>query len=281
VTIERVQMPLSNDALGIRFDLEADLYHRRELGVVSKSALDLFQRSPAHYKAWIDGHDRKETDALRFGQAMHVALLEPERFSDTYIVEPDFGDCRGKANRAARDAWRESNANRVVVSNDNQSSITAMQRSFFAHPTASKLLHGGISEVSLRWVDDETGVVCKARADRWNPDRKLAVDLKSTDDASPEGFAKSVAKWRYHVQDALYRAGFAACGEPVEHFALVAIEKEPPYAVAVYTLDTEAVAKGHSLARAGIEMMRVCLDTKSWVAYSNGVSELALPRWAS
>jgi len=265
----------------INLTLPAAEYHKRELGVVSKSALDLIDRSPAHYKSWADGIDNKQTDAMNFGSMFHMGLLEPKSFESTYVVEPEFGDCRYKNNKTLRDEWRVNNAARRLISYEDHLCITGMMEAVRKHPAASRLLTDGHSEVSLRWRDEESGLECKSRADYWVPSKKLVVDAKTCEDASPEGFARSVAKWRYHLQHALYAMGFAACGSPIEHFALLAVEKEPPYAVAVYLLDTAAVTKGHELARTGIETLRVCMESGEWVAYSNGCLDLSLPRWAA
>lgn len=261
--------------------LDANEYHRKELGVVSKSALDRINRSPAHYRAWLDGAAEKSTAALDFGRAFHCAVLEPKVFAATYVVRPDFGDCRMKGTKAARDKWLEENISAIVISEDDAATIAGMAKSIAAHPAASKIIADGIPEVTLRWVDLDTGLKCKSRADYYVRGKRLVADLKSTEDASEEAFARSVYKYRYHVQDALYRAGFAACGEPIEHFALVAVEKDPPYAVSVYTLDADAVGRGYAAARANMATMAECVASDQWLAYSNGVRTLSLPRWAA
>jgi exodeoxyribonuclease VIII len=266
---------------GIRAGVDASEYHQKELGVISKSALDQIHRSPAHYRAWLDAKELKETAALAFGRAFHCSVLEPAVFAGTYVVQPDFGDCRFKANKAARDFWLEENAGKYIISADDSLAIAGMTASLRAHPAASKILVEGDPEVTLRWTDPETGLPGKSRADYHVKAKRLVADLKSTEDASPEAFARSVYKFRYHVQDALYRLAFAQCGEPIHHFALVAVEKDPPFAVAVYTLDEEAVARGLQAARKDISTLQACLETDSWVAYSNGVETLSLPRWAA
>lgn len=255
-------------------------YHKRELGVVSKSALDQIARSPAHYKAWADGLEKRETRALAFGRAFHMAVLEPDVFASTYVVVPDFGDCRFKENKTARNEWLAENAGRLAIEAEDMERARGMAASLRAHPAAGAILRDGISEVTLRWADPITGLACKSRADYWVREKKLCADLKTAEDASPEEFAKAVVRRRYDVQDALYRAGFAACGEPIDHFALVACEKEPPYAVGVYLLDTDAVARGYSLARRDIDTLQECLETDCWPSYTSGVSTLSLPAWA-
>ncbi len=255
-------------------------YHKRELGVVSKSACDELDRSAAHYYEWVHGAEREPTPALKFGAAFHCSQLEPDVFARHYRVEPDFGDCRSTKNKEARDRWRADNAGRSLISADDMEAVRGMQLAVAAHPAASRLIQAGQAEVTLRWLDEESGLPGKSRADYWVREKRLAVDLKSTMDASAEQFSKDVYNHRYHVQDALYRAAFAACGERIDHFAIVAVEKLPPYAVAVYVLDAEAVAKGYNSARKNIELLRVCMEKNVWPGYGQGIEELALPHWA-
>lgn len=266
---------------GIELGVPADEYHRRELHVASKSALDLVHRSPAHYLAWLNGLERASTPALAFGQALHMALLEPERFERTYAVAPDFGDLRFKENKARKQEWAAANAGKLALDAEDERAIMGMLAAVYRHPAASRLVLDGQPEVTLRWRDEITGLRCKSRADFWVPSKRLCVDLKSTDDASPDAFVRSVIKYRYHTQDAMYRAGFDACGQAITHFALLAVEKQPPHAVAVYTLDEDAVTKGFASMRQDMAVLADCVRRNEWPGYGDGVNELSLPRWAA
>lgn len=266
---------------GIELAVPADEYHRRELHVASKSALDQIDRSPAHYLAWLHGEERAQTPALRFGSAFHMLVLEPERFARTYAVRPDFGDMRTKAAKERRETWLAAHPGVTELPADDDEAMRGMLAAVYKHDAASRLILEGSSEVTLRWRDAMTGLRCKARADYWVKGKRLAVDLKTTDDASPDEFARSVYKYGYAQQDALYRAGFLACGEPIDHFAIVAVEKAPPHAVAVYVLDADAVGKGYTATRRGIERLADCIKHDDWPAYGDGINELSLPRWAA
>jgi exodeoxyribonuclease VIII len=156
-----------------------------------------------------------------------------------------------------------------------------MVASVHAHPLASRLLVGGESEVTLRWRDERTGVECKGRADYWVRSHRLCVDLKTCEDARPQGFAKSVANWGYFRQEAFYRAGFDACGEPLEHYWLLAVERSPPFALAVYKLTAESVELGARHNEEDLATFARCLEIGEWPAYPRGVQELALPGWAT
>lgn len=266
------------------------VYHRKVLGLASKSALDRFARSPAHYLAWLRGAETDETPALHLGKAVHCAMLEPARFDREYIAEPEWGPCRanaelgvsteqGRENKKRRDAWRAARAGAPTLTVDEARSIRGMVASVLAHPLASRMLEQGDAEVTLRWLDQPSGLACKARLDWLVPSLSMIADIKSTQDASPDGFRRSVAKYGYHRQDAFYRDGMRAIGAPVEHFAFVACEKEAPYAVAVYSLDVEAITAGERQTRRLLDSLAACCARGQFPGYPDTIHTLSLPPW--
>lgn len=264
----------------ILLDVPAAEYHRRELGVASNTVLKLLrEKSPAHYRHWVDAEDDSETPALAFGRAYHCRVLEPERFASEYVVAPDFGDMRSSTNRAKRDAWLAGRPGVTLLSADTSAQIEAMHAALMAHPVAAGIMRQGVSEVTMRWTDPETGVRVKARADWWVRG-KFFMDLKTTEDASPEGFARSVAKYGYHAQHALYCEGARECGEAITNYLIVAQEKAAPYVPAIYHIDTAAEARGYEMVRQGLLTMAECLTANSWPGYGAGIKELSLPPWA-
>lgn len=266
---------------GLHVGVPSAVYHARVPGMVSKGVLDLVHRTPAHLKAWLDGQEEEPTPALLFGAAQHCALLEPEIFETTYVVEPEFGDCRFKENKARRDEWRKKTEGYTKISREDNDAIKAICQAVRNHPLAGRMLVDGEPELTVRWRDAETGLECKSRADYYVRKHRMAVDIKTSFDASPAEFRRSVANYRYHVQDALYRDGFAAIGEAIEHFVFVVVEKRPPYAVALYSLDRDAVAKGHSQVRTDIARLAECVKADTWPGYPTSIQELNLPPWAA
>jgi hypothetical protein len=102
------------------------------------------------------------------------------------------------------------------------------------------------------------------------------VDLKTTTDASPAAFARSVATFRYHVQASHYLSGLHGA----ERFVFIAVEKTAPYAVAVYELDAAAMAAGDELRQRDMRMIADCRATGEWPGYSDDCQTLSLPKWA-
>lgn len=261
-------------------DVPAAEYHKRELGVASQSVLKLIrEKSPAHYRAWVDAEDDADTPALAFGRAYHAAVLEPDKFASEYIVLPDFGDMRSSKNRAMREAFKDEHPTATFIDAEDGDKIVAMREALLRHPVVRGILKDGFPEVTMRWIDPQTGVECKARGDWYRPG-KFFADLKTTLDASPEAFRRSVVSYGYHVQHAHYCDGANACGEPVENYLIVAQEKDPPYVAAVYHIDSFAEARGFELRERGLQTMRECIDSDTWPGYGAGITELTLPQWA-
>jgi exodeoxyribonuclease VIII len=157
-----------------------------------------------------------------------------------------------------------------------------MRDSLMAHPAARQLIEmQGVVEEATFFIEPTTGAPCKIKPDKKVPSEGIIIDLKSTDDASSEGFAKSCAKFRYHVQDPFYRNGLNEAAGRIQYtdFFFIAVEKHPPYRVAVYQLDKAAKALGTQLYQENCETYVWCRDNNKWPAYSPYIETLGLPGW--
>ncbi|OOF51423.1 exodeoxyribonuclease VIII [Rodentibacter genomosp. 1] len=246
-------------------------YHAHS--AISKSGLDLIDKSPAHYFY----REKKSTPAMIFGSAFHDLVLLPDKFTQLYCVMPEELNLRTKEGKVFKEKVESENL--TVLSYTDYQHIEKMKESLLNHPMADKLLAQGKPEISIFWRDS-IGVECRCRPDFLN-NSGIIVDLKTTTDASPTGFAKSIANFRYHVQDAYYSNGyFHAFGEPPKGFVFIAIEKEPPYAIGVYTLDDIAKIEGENRFKANLETYKNALETNQWHAFSPQIETLSLPHWA-
>ena len=64
----------------------------------------------------------------------------------------------------------------------------------------------GQTELSYFW-DDLGTIKGKCRPDWISDDGSIVVDVKTTTDASPRGFQKSISTWGYHLQLGWYLRG--------------------------------------------------------------------------
>jgi exodeoxyribonuclease VIII len=238
---------------------------------VSASHLHAVAASPYHYWSRFINPDRPpsvQTAAMKLGSLTHCAVLEPDQLASRYGIAPDRRTNAGKAAVAEMEA-----AGIEAVTAPEMEQAMAMAASVRSHQAAAALLRDGKAEQSF-WFDDiATGLRCKCRPD-WYTGSTI-VDLKTTVDASPKGFAKSVAQWRYHVQQSHYLAGTFA-----ERFVFIAVEKFYPYAVGVYELDADAVQLGDYERRNNLQTIADCRAISEWPGYGNTVQLLSLPKWA-
>ena len=248
-------------------NMPAAVYHGTK--ALSKSGLDQFRKSPAHFRAWQDGITKNESSpALEFGTAVHMAILEPELFAATYTVFA--GDRRTKDGKAAYEAVIASG--KIPLNQEQWDNITGAAAAVHAHPAAAPLLNGIQTEVSC--FDNWMGVKVKARIDGLGKD--YIIDVKTTQDASPIAFAKSCAQFRYHVQAAWYQRITG-----VNRFIFIAVEKEAPYGVACYELDEQAISLGHIIIEEQLRTYVECEQLNSWPCYSSHIQSLSLPAWAA
>lgn len=257
-----------------RIDNLADADYRR-FNAVSKSSLDQFAKSPAHYKHVIlDGNRPAATSAMLLGSAFDTLLLTPGLFQETYAVAPEI--------RRGTKAWDEfvaDNPGKQLIKVDEMQQIHAMAIAVKKHPEAAKLLTGGTAQVSFKWQDKQSGLLCKGRADYVNGN--TVIDVKTTQNASPTEFSKSLFAFRYYVQAAMYLEAMTQTGhKTTDDFIFIAVEKEPPYLVAVYKLDHEALSLGIGTYTAELCHLANCLKRDEWPGYASGIDTIGLPKWA-
>lgn len=259
----------------VRTDLSNAEYHASD--AVSKSGLDLIRKAPALYK-WRRENQTPATPAMRLGTLTHTAVLEPHRLAGDIMTTPKI-DRRTSAGKAEWEAFLIASEGKELVEPDELEQLYAIRDSVHAHPAAGKAL-GMIREVESSIFWNIGDVDCRCRPDAITTSGVI-VDLKTTRDASPDGFTKSIAQYRYHVQAAYYSDGFAAAfGEAPRGFVFIAVETEPPYLVGVYVASAQMVLRGRSAYEADLETFRRCRDADEWPGYSDTPLTLDLPKWA-
>ena len=258
-------------------------YHRH--AAVSKSHLDQVAKSPLHYWArYLDPNriEPEPTPAMQVGTAVHTHVLELEQWDQRYVVMPEGIDRRTKQGKAEWDAFSTASSGRTVLSRTDADQVMRMGQAVYSHPAAAMLLKQlpGKAETTHMWTDADTGLQCKCRPDWLTDDGSLIIDLKTTEDASPKAFEKSVANWRYHVQAAWYLHGLEqATGTRPDQFIFICVEKKPPYAVAVYAAAPEMIEAGWTAAERDLEVLATCKAANAWPGYSDQIETISLPPW--
>jgi len=260
---------------GFMPNLPAEVYHAHE--AMSASGAKKILRSPAHYRL-MRTKPAEPTEAMQFGTVVHCGVLEPDRLSSTVCIAPEINR-RTNAGKAEYAAFCAENAGRIVMTREDYDRAMRCVDAVRAHPAAAKLLVGAEVEGSLFWRDARYDVPCKVRYDLRN--HGGLADLKTTDDASPETFARTIANYLYHVQAAHYVGGAEhVLNESPRFFAFIAVEKEEPHAVACYVLPGNAILAGAHLMNKALERYQAALAAGEWKGYPDTIEAIQLPRYA-
>lgn len=262
--------------IGLNDGIPSDVYHR--LPGVSQSQLKVMRdKSPAHLR-WQMDHPMPSTAAQQLGAAIHDCVLLPEAFAAGYVRGVP-GDGRTKAVKEAREAQALAHPGATVLTPDDYDTCIAVRDAIARHPKARQLLTGD-AEQSALWRDPATGVLCRGRFDLLGKRSRSVIDLKTTRSAARDDFARSIWTYALHVQAAHYLNGAAALGLPYDRFALVAVEKEPPWGVALYELAYPAIEDGKAELEVLMASYAWCLEHDEWPGYSSNVEMIDIPRYA-
>ncbi|MBR8461508.1 PD-(D/E)XK nuclease-like domain-containing protein [Campylobacter sp. faydin G-140] len=254
-------------------------YHSRP--EISKSDLDLLAKSPYHFKHKAEFKD--ESKALVLGSAVHKLVLEPLDFKNEFIIEP-ICDKRTKDGRAIYEKFKNEANDRYILTPSEYELALNMAKSVLDMKQTGAFLRDGLSEQSYFSTIDDVAVRC--RPDFYNEKLGLVIDLKTTSDASASGFAKSVANFNYHIQNAFYTDILRANNKVVNSFLFIAVESKKPFMVGFYVLDDEAIEQGRKRYKELLNLYKICLKRDEWWGYAefdgeriNAVRELSLPAW--
>lgn len=247
---------------------------------VNRSRLDAGLKSMAHLRHALESPAEEETPALTFGRRFHSALLEPESWRPVPLPKVDRRTREGKELYAAAEA-RAIETRGEVVSEADLALIDAMCAAVRAHPNAGALVrHRHQTEVGIVWVDEASGLTCKARADALlELDPPILLDIKTTTNARPDAFNVSVAKYGYHRQAAMLVDGYRAVTGKSAAAVFLPIEKEPPHGIAVLSMTAAAMDVGRMEYRALLMQLAECRRTGHWPGYDESTVPVDLPSW--
>lgn len=221
---------------------------------------------------------------MKLGTAFHAALLEPENWQDLIAVSPEC-DRRTKAGKETYAKFQETAEDKIIITAEQNILLDGMLDSAKKHPEVKRLLEVCYA-IEFQTCFEYDGEKCKAMIDAVSDgEHKTIVDVKTAQDASPEGFARASANYLYHVQLAWYVNAMDWL-EYMETFAdvsayIIAIENTAPFGCAVYKFSPEALQRGWELCKEAVTTIKQYQkDPEVYAAYSNEVNVLELPRWA-
>jgi PDDEXK-like domain of unknown function (DUF3799) len=263
----------------------AEEYHAN-LTMISRSMLADFRANSAYFNArYIAGTipAPKPTPQMELGTLVHTLVLQPEmweRLKPTPKVD--------KRTTHGREVWNNfmlvwsEDSRYTIVDGELYEQAKPIAAAVLAHDEASQLLAlEGPTEHAVFWTDEETGLKCKSLRDKATPG--ILIDLKTSKDASPLGFAKAADNFGYDSQAQFYSEGhFELTGERCL-FYFIAVETSPPFSVGVHQLDEAWLEAAAEENHAALRKLAKAFDTNDWLPVwsKGGANVLQRPRYAN
>jgi exodeoxyribonuclease VIII len=256
--------------------------------------------SMEHVKACLDGViEDTVTDAKQFGSALHCRVLEPDEFAVRYAIVPGCQaklksgknageDCGARASyrtadglymcgkHAPPDAEEPDN----IITPEQHARLEAINAKVRAHPVVKLIRQHGGFECSIVW--ERSGILCKARLDKWITGAKCpdtVLDLKKVQlgGASDEAFSRAIKNYHYHMKAAWYADAAKSMNGIDPVFVWLAVEEKPPYGVNVMCCDADTMQIGRYMNEQVFERYRLCLEKGEWPGYCNDIHLGGLP----
>jgi hypothetical protein len=237
-------------------DLNYSNYYN-DTDYISNSMLNHISVSPEYFRFRQD-NPQPATPAMKLGSAIHMNVLQPEEFNNHYAVSPKF-DKRTKAGKEGYANFQKENFLKTVISESDFEIIEQVTLKLMKEPLIKALLQQGEPEKIITWHNEHYDVNCKGMLDYYREGADMIVDLKTTQDASYNGFMRSVRKYKYHKQAAYYMDAVKA-----SRFIIIAVEKTPPFSINVFELGDDMIEEGRDMYNHELEVYKYCEENDYW-----------------
>ena len=280
--------------IGIHKDIPIDDYHA-DREYISASGVKEAIKSLRHFQ-YARTAPKERKSHFDFGNIFEIALLDyvngTTEFNEKVVVfnEEDRPEKDKGITSKINQEWKKSilNGDKYVIEEKGKESMETlieMLQSCARDFVIQKLLRNTEYQNSLFWVCPESGLKLKARPDISKKHKNVIVDIKTTLDASPKGFAKQVANLDYPTQAMIQINGAVQTGlmKEVDVYYWLAVEKVPPYNAQIYEFAKEDWQFVDHRLTYHLKILKQAIDENKFVGYgqqadnSFGILTLELP----
>lgn len=261
---------------GVYRGIPAETYHA--LDAISSTFLKrIITASPAHAREdQLEGIE--PTDDMNIGSGGHCCLFTPTEFDEQFVcsevcskAKADGRPCENGGKILSDGRWYcgvhgkglVNDAGKTILTPDHMARVTGVCSAVRSDAKAAAILEEATEfELSLLWIDAETGLLCKARLDILCGKTGIIPDLKVC--RGIRFFNDDFFNRAYHVQMAHYMEGALANGIPADLSAIIAVESARPHCVATPELPPQTLRDGLDDWHLAMETAKRCLDADSW-----------------
>jgi exodeoxyribonuclease VIII len=223
-------------------------------------------KSPAHYQAYLNTQ-REETKALRVGKYVHALVLEPDVAVSNFAVIPEGIDRRTKDGKAAYSEFESGAVGKTILTLEEATTSERVSRTMLS---IKNRLGVSFEFTEFMFTTIINGVPVKCAVDAVGSDGYL-YDLKTSEDASPRGFLKSIYAYRYDLQAHIYRSTLeAAFSKRLRGFRFIVAEKDVD-AGAVYEIGPDLQTRAICDWENALKTYKQCEETGIWPGYSEEI----------
>jgi hypothetical protein len=223
-----------------------------------------------------------ESPAMMLGSMVHAMVLEPEKVPSRYAVAPSC-DRRTKEGKATWQAFRESipeGAQGVKAEEYEQAGNIAA--ALLSNRVVRQLLEiAGQTEHPMFWTDEITGLPCRGKLDRLCGDAGLILDIKTTQESTPDAFVRSIVNLGYDCQAAWYCEGHRRLTGQKPDFVFIAVQTSEPYEVGLFDLTPEDLRRAKEQNERTMDALAFCMSNDEWEArHEREIVTISLPKYA-
>ena len=261
----------------LRDGISNEAYHSDP--ALGRSVADrLLTSCPAKVKHDME-NPQPSTSALTIGSMVHCATLEPDKLDSEFGCKPaeiDGNSSRTNAYKEAFARMQDENPGKKWLPPSDYNMCLEVAASAREHPLMQELLYHADTKIEHTGFFELEGASCKVRPDLFNASSGIVADLKTTQDASPRGFAKSVRQFGYAFQAAWYMTALRVMGEKPKKFVFLVVEKSAPYVTACYTLNQSDIDREIPRVHEACKLWAKCVKEDVWPGYSDDITTLNL-----
>lgn len=280
--------PVATPTCGFHYGLSYAEYAKWD--AINFSRLKPIRDTASKCRYEID-HPKEPTPSMVLGSALHVAILEPARFEALFHICPPCDRRTIEGKEIFAKAEREAAGKLLIRQGDEAmgqvETVRGMAQSVLGLKAARPFISGaGQNEVAALWRDEETGLLCKGKMDRFLPEFSgldgfpVIIEVKSTKDASLWGFSREVDNLGYAAQAACYCAAVKTIMGKMPVHIFIAVENFPPFDCAFHMTDDAAIQTGQRQYRQMLKRYAECVKKNEWPGYPDRVQVLSLPKYA-
>lgn len=278
---------LFNDQKTCKVDWDEETYHNYSLALGSSQIREFISSPNAFKQSVVDREPKKDTHALKYGKAVHAAILEPLKFDATYMIIPSaeklgFKDFRTNAAKEKIESYIAEAAKKgcTLITEEELNDIKIIARNIERHKTVVDLIKYGEPEVTYLFKDPITGINLKTRIDFLSFNGQMITEVKTTGKSSKrKQFGAEIYSRRYDVQVAVQAmACFQVNGKMPSIINIVAIEKGSKE-IAGYYFNEQQIERAFEDLKNALIGIKKCIDENNFPMRQESSEEVYEPKY--